>query len=73
MRILGHSRALRVVMVACMAWLGPAADLAAGTLLSPGTATLVRKSAEPFGLSAAVLSGGALREKWLDVARKLDD
>jgi predicted transglutaminase-like cysteine proteinase len=71
MRILGHSRALRVVMVACgMAWLGPAA---AGTLLSPGSAALVRKSAEPFGLSAAVLSGGALREKWLGVARKLDD
>jgi predicted transglutaminase-like cysteine proteinase len=74
MRILRYSRALRVVIIACgMAWLGPAADLAAGTLLSPGSAALVRKSAEPFGLSAAVLSGGALREKWLDVARKLDD
>jgi predicted transglutaminase-like cysteine proteinase len=74
MRILRYPRALRVVIVACgMAWFGPAADLAAGTLLSPGSAALVRKSAEPFGLSAAVLSGGALREKWLDVARQLDD
>jgi predicted transglutaminase-like cysteine proteinase len=74
MRIFGYSRALRVIVVACgMAWFGPAADLAAGTLLSPGAAALVKKSAEPFGLSPTVLSDGALREKWLDVERKLDD
>ena len=74
MRIFGYSRALRVVMAACgMAWFGPAADLAAGTLISPGTAALVRKSAEPFGLFAAILSAGGLREKWLEVERKLDD
>ena len=74
MRIFGYSRALRVVMAACgMACFGPAADLAAGTLISPGTAALVRKSAEPFGLFAAVLSTGGLREKWLKVERKLDD
>src|SRR5258708_932520 len=74
MRIFGSSRALRVVMAACgMAWFGPAADLAAGTLISPGTAALVRKSAEPFGLFAAILSTGGLREKWLEVERKLRD
>src|SRR5260370_27495716 len=74
MRIFGYSRALRVVMAACgMAWFGPAADLAAGTLISPGTAALVRKSAEPFGLFAAVLSTGGLREKWIEGERKLDD
>jgi predicted transglutaminase-like cysteine proteinase len=74
MRISGYSRALRIAVAACgMAWFGPAADLAAGTLLSPGPAVLVRKSAEPFGLFAAVLSGGGLREKWLEVERKLDD
>jgi hypothetical protein len=74
MRISGYSRALRIAVAAFgMAWFGPAADLAAGTLLSPGPAVLVRKSAEPFGLFAAVLSGGGLREKWLEVERKLDD
>ena len=74
MGIFGFSRALGV---AVMAWgmvsFGPASDLAAGTLLSPGSADLVRKSAEPFGIFAYRLSGGGLREKWLGVQRKLDD
>jgi predicted transglutaminase-like cysteine proteinase len=34
---------------------------------------LIRKSAEPFGLFASRLSAGALRQKWIDVERKLDD
>ena len=74
MGIFSYSRALRV---AVMAWgmvsFGPAPDLAAGTLLSPGSALLVRKSIEPFGVFAFRLSGGGLREKWLGVERKLDD
>ena len=56
-----------------MVWFGPAANLTAGTLISPGTMDLIRKSAQPFGLSASRLSAGALREKWLGVERKLDD
>nr|WP_146691333.1 transglutaminase-like cysteine peptidase [Bradyrhizobium canariense] len=56
-----------------LAWFAPVADVHAGTLLSPGSAALVRSSAEPFGLFAAVLTYGGLREKWLDVERKLDD
>ena len=56
-----------------MVWFGPAAELTAGTLISPGAMELVRKSAEPFGLFASLLSGGGLREKWLGVERKLDD
>ena len=74
MGIFSYSRALGV---AVMAWgmvsFGPASDLAAGTLLSPGSADLVRKSAEPFGVFAFRLSGGGLWEKWLGVQRKLDD
>jgi predicted transglutaminase-like cysteine proteinase len=74
MGIFSYSRALHV---AVMAWgvvsFGPAPDLAAGTLLSPGSADLVRKSAEPFGVFAFRLSGGGLWEKWLGVERKLDD
>ncbi len=74
MGIFSYSRALRV---AVMAWgmvsFGPAPDLAAGTLLSPGSADLVRKSAEPFGVFAFRLSGGGLWEKWLGVQHRLDD
>jgi len=56
-----------------MAWLGPAPDLAAGTLITPGSSELIRKSAEPFGLFASPLSAGGLWQKWLGVERKLDD
>jgi predicted transglutaminase-like cysteine proteinase len=74
MGFFSHSHAWRAVILAWgLTWFGPAADLAAGTLISPGAAGLIRKSAEPFGLFASALSWGALREKWLDVERKLDD
>lgn len=74
MGFFGHSQTWRVVVLAWgLVWFGPAADLTAGTLISPGALDLIRKSAEPFGLSASKLSGGGLREKWLGVERKLDD
>ncbi len=74
MGFFGHSRTWRVVVLAWgMVWFGPAANLTAGTLISPGALDLIRKSAEPFGLFASRLSGGGLREKWLGVERKLDD
>jgi predicted transglutaminase-like cysteine proteinase len=74
MRISGHSRALRAVVLAwSMAWFGPAADLSAGTPDSSGSSDLLEKSAEPFGLLASRLSDGGLREKWLSVQRRLDD
>jgi predicted transglutaminase-like cysteine proteinase len=73
MRLLDHRHAwLAAVLTLSLAWCGLAADLRAATLLSPGAAVLVRKSAEPFGLPTAALTYGPLREKWLDVARKLD-
>src|ERR1700733_1506825 len=74
MRIFGHSHAWRVVLLVWgMVWFGPAADLTAGTLISPGAMDLIRKSAEPFGMSVSKVSAGALRAKWLGVERKLDD
>jgi predicted transglutaminase-like cysteine proteinase len=74
MGIFGHSHTWRAVVLALgMAWFGPAADLAAGTLISPGLAVAIGKSAEPFGLFASPLSEGGLWEKWLGVERKLDD
>jgi predicted transglutaminase-like cysteine proteinase len=74
MGFLGHSRLMRVgILVWGMLWFGPAADLTAGTLISPGTMDLIRKSAEPFGMLASKVSAGALLEKWQGVERKLDD
>jgi len=67
-------RALRALIVAWgLAWFGPGAPATAGTLLSPGPATLIRKSAEPFGLSASSLTGGGLYDKWQGVQRRLED
>ncbi len=74
MGIFSQSLAWRVVAFAFMVvWFGPAADVAAGTLISPGALDLIRKSAEPFGLFALRLSSGGLREKWMGVERRLDD
>jgi predicted transglutaminase-like cysteine proteinase len=74
MGFLGHSHAWRAVILACgMAWFGPAADLSAESLMTPGVSGLIRKSAEPFGLFALALSTGGVREKWREVERKLDD
>jgi predicted transglutaminase-like cysteine proteinase len=61
-----------IAVAASLLWFG-AADLNAGSLISPGTLDLIRKSAEPFGLFASRVNGGSLREKWLGVERRLDD
>jgi predicted transglutaminase-like cysteine proteinase len=74
MAVFGHAHAWRAVLLACgMVWFGPATVLVAGTPDSPDSSDVIEKSAEPFGLFASTLSFGALREKWLDVERKLDD
>ena len=67
-------RAWRAVIALCgLMLLGSAADLRAGTLLSPGAGVLVRKSAEPFGLFAFAVSSGRLRQKWFALKEQLDD
>ena len=74
MEILGRWHGWRAVLLAWgMIWFGPSADLRAGTPDSAGTPEIIGRSAEPFGLSAAALSAGALREKWRGLALKLDD
>ncbi|MBR1271351.1 transglutaminase-like cysteine peptidase [Bradyrhizobium sp. AUGA SZCCT0222] len=76
MAISNYPRALRAAFLACglsisgLAWFGPAA---AGTLLSPGAAVLVKKSSQPFGQPTAMLLDGGLHEKWQSVQRRLDD
>jgi predicted transglutaminase-like cysteine proteinase len=62
-----------VVLAFGLVGFGPAANLHAGTLISPGTLDVIRKSAEPFGLFATRLSAGGLTEKWNGVERKLED
>jgi predicted transglutaminase-like cysteine proteinase len=69
-----HSRAWRALILACgIAWLAPAADLAAATLDQSGWSETAGRPSEPFGLLASTLSWGGLRDKWLAVERKLDD
>ena len=72
MGIFGQGRVWRaIIAVLGLASLAPATD--AATLLSPGAATMLKASVQPFGLSSTVLTYGGLRDKWLGVARELDD
>jgi predicted transglutaminase-like cysteine proteinase len=74
METAADSRAWRAVLLVCgLILFGSAADLRAGTLLSPGSAVLVRKSAEPFGVFAFAISAGRVRDKWFHLKDKLDD
>ena len=68
-----YARAWRAGIIACgLAWFGPA-DLRAETPELSSPAELIQRSAEPFGLAAASLASGGLRDKWLGVQRRLDD
>ena len=74
METAARSRAWRAILVLCgLILFGSAAELRAGTLLSPGAGLLVRKSAEPFGVFAFAISSGGLRQKWLALKDRLDD
>jgi predicted transglutaminase-like cysteine proteinase len=74
METAARSRAWRAILVLFgLILFGSAADLRAGTLLSPGAGMLVRKSAEPFGVFAFAISTGGLRQKWFALKEKLDD
>lgn len=67
-----RSRAWRaVIIIWSLTSLASTAD--AATLLSPGAATMLKASVEPFGRSSTVLTDGGLRDKWLGVAHELAD
>ncbi|MGY3532058.1 transglutaminase-like cysteine peptidase [Bradyrhizobium sp. USDA 4452] len=69
-----RSFAQRAVMLGFgLAMAAPMAEINAASLLSPGPATLLRKSTEPFGLTTSPLAGGGLHDKWLGVQRQLAD
>ena len=68
----GNGHVWRAIALAwALVGMGPGAH--AGSLISPGSLDLIRKSAEPFGLFATKLSGGGLLDKWNGVERKLED
>lgn len=73
MRFFCHPHAWRAVALASSLLSFGAADLSAGTLISPGALELIRKSAEPFGLFTSRVHGGGLREKWMGLEHKLED
>ncbi|MCK1357812.1 transglutaminase-like cysteine peptidase [Bradyrhizobium sp. 199] len=74
METTARSRAWRAILILCgLVLLGSAAELRAGTLLSPGAGLLVRKSAEPFGVFAFAISTGSLQQKWSALKNRLDD
>ncbi len=73
MGFLGRARALRAIIFACLTWFGPVAELRAATLDLQESPQAAGRSAEPFGLTASLLSEGGLREKWLGVEHQLDD
>jgi len=74
MGLLGRAPRLRAVAFACgLAWLAPTTDLVAATPDSFKPFEAAARSAEPFGLSVAAVPAGALQDKWLGLARKLDD
>jgi predicted transglutaminase-like cysteine proteinase len=68
-----RSRAWCAVVVVAWGLASLASTVDAATLLSPGAATMLRSSVEPFGLSSTSLTYGGLRDKWLSVQHQLDD
>src|SRR5260370_20677791 len=67
----GNSSAWRAILLVC-ALIGAPAELQAAQLNSPASAEQARAD-EPFGLSTATVTTGALLEKWLDGEREVAD
>jgi predicted transglutaminase-like cysteine proteinase len=71
---IGNSSALRAIFVACgLSLICLPTDLMAAPLNSLGSVDRSGGSDEPFGLSTATLTKGAVLEKWLNVEREVDD
>ena len=74
MRLFKHARVWCAALLACgMAWFIPATGANADPLVAPASLKLTYESSEPFGLPAAPIYYGGLRDKWLGVAHKLED
>src|SRR2546421_3472732 len=74
MRRIGNSSALRATLLAWgLSLIFSPMHLMAAPLNSPGSVDRADRSDEPFGLSTATVTQGAVLEKWLNVAREVDD
>ena len=74
MRRIGNSSALRAILLAWgLSLIFSPMHLMAAPLNSPGSIDRADRSDEPFGLSTATVTQGAVLEKWLNVAREVDD
>src|SRR6266404_6930615 len=72
MRRIGNSSALRAILLACGLFL---ICLPTHLMAAPSTGPVDQagSSDEPFGLSTATVTRGAVLEKWLNVEREIDD
>src|SRR6266436_5806825 len=74
MRRIGNSGALRAILLAWgLSLIFSPTHLMAAPLNSPGSVDRADRSDEPFGLSTATVTRGAVLEKWLNVEREIDD
>ncbi len=74
MRSIGNSSALRAILLAWgLSLIFSPTHLMAAPLNSPGSVDRADRSDEPFGLSTATVTKGAVLEKWLSVEREVDD
>jgi predicted transglutaminase-like cysteine proteinase len=74
MRRIGNSSALRAILLACgLSLICLPTDLMAAQLNLPGSVDRADSSSEPFGLSTATVTTGAVLDKWLRVERDVDD
>jgi predicted transglutaminase-like cysteine proteinase len=69
----GSSRTWRAIAVAWgLSLICLPTELIAGSVNSPGMVEAASRSKEPFGISTAKVTTGALLEKWLVVEREID-
>jgi predicted transglutaminase-like cysteine proteinase len=75
MNMIGRARASLAMLLACaIIWTGGATKLMAGPIgLPAGLAGVLPAASQPFGLSSWSISAGTLNDKWLKLARQLDD
>src|SRR5438876_5462832 len=74
MRRIGNPSALRAILLVWgLSLICLPTNLMAGELNSPETVAPANSSDEPFGLSTATVSKGAVLDKWLNVEREVDD
>lgn len=74
MRRIGNSSALRAILLACgFSLICLPTPLMAAPSTSTGSVDQADRSDEPFGLSTATVTKGAVLEKWLNVEREVDD